>query len=89
MNLAREIQNLNRMMRDLRVAVPTRGKRRNGSCRLWILKNAPIKPMKTADFLRKAEREGMLKGSVWAALIRLIDDGLVAENRYRREIWRP
>jgi hypothetical protein len=89
MSFKREVQNWNRMLSDLRLDPPSRGKRRNGTCRQWILKSLPVKPMKTADFLRKAEREGMLKGSVWAALIRLIDDGLVSEDRYRREIWRP
>ena len=89
MKLDREIETLNRMLNDIRLNAPSRGKRKNGSCREWILKNVPVKPIKTADFLRKAEREGMLKSSTWQALIRLIDDGLVAEDRYRREIRRP
>lgn len=89
MKLDREIETLNRMLNNLRLNAPTRGKRRNGTSRDWILKNVPVKPIKTAEFLRKAEREGMLKGSVYAALILLIDTGMVAEDRYKREVWRP
>lgn len=93
MNLAREVEKLNQMLASLQqkngTAVFQRRWHRRGANRRWILKNLPVKPIKIPEFLRKAEKDGMVKGSVYAMLIQMIDEGDVAENRYFRTIWRP
>ena len=90
MSLSSDIQALNRMLSSLRVKqqYDRRGRKR-GSNRAWIIKNLPVRPVKIARFLEKAELEGRVRNSVYMVLIRMIDEGEVAENRFHREIWRP
>ena len=88
MNLAREIQNLNKLIKDMRAKEGT-PKQKRGAVKHWVLKNVPAKHTKTADFIRRGEAAGFNRASVYFAVIRLIDEGAIAEDRYWREIWRP
>lgn len=92
MNLARDIQKLNRMLSDLDQkssdGLFQRRWHKHGTNRRWILKNVPRKPIKITEFLTMAEKDGLVRGSVYAMLIRMVDEGEISENRYFRTVWK-
>ena len=88
-DLARDIHILNKLLREARVVGTKRYRRKPGTTRSWILKHLSARPIKTADFMRKAAADGYLHATVYQVLIRMIDEGFVSEDRYKREIWKP
>lgn len=77
-SLAREISTLNRLLKGAQRDT-TRG---------WVMKHLPVRPIKIADYTRKAEAAGHGRNMAWQVVIHLVDQGVLEENRFRREIWR-
>lgn len=91
--LAKEIENFDRLLRDLKATgeIPRhRSNRKNyGKVKGWVLKNLSTKPIVIADFCRKGvAAKGFHHSSVYFCVIKLIDEGVICENRVRHLIWR-
>jgi hypothetical protein len=87
--LIREMQALDRAMQEQIRKLP-RNHALWGKTRKWVATHLPARPMKMRDFIRKgAAQGGFHESSVYQMVVRMIDEGSIAENRFRREIWRP
>lgn len=94
MSVASDIVKLETMLRQLKPLVVKpkfkrgRGGPNWGRTRDWVLKNITTTPIRTTDFYHKGMMAGFGKASLYQATIRLIDEKVIGEDRFRHEIWK-